>query len=171
MAHARTARPCHNAPLWRRMPVRGILSAATGGVSHGETLPIGRYFAPVPDRFRLRAPVGALAHRTKEFDRRRKIAALAATMLVAGGLTAVTVAPASAADVCRTSVNTWANAQAIDRAWIRLDLSTFNCNKVVIKHYAKPAGGPAYWTSAFESVWIAETYYAPELINRSWWTY
>jgi hypothetical protein len=119
----------------------------------------------------LRAPVVAPNSRTKEFDMRRKIAALAATMLVAGGLTAATVTPASASDVCRTSVNTFADAQAIDWTWITLDLSTFNCNYVGIKHYAQPAGGPAYWTSEFTSVWYANTYYAPQLVNRSWRTF
>ena len=99
---------------------------------------------------------------------RRKIAALAATMLVAGGLTAVTVAPASAVGVCAYSVNTWANAQSIDRAWIRLDQATTGCTMVAVKHYAKPAGGPAYWTSESQDSYFAETYYAPELINRAW---
>ena len=100
--HARTARLCHVTPLWRPKEVCRYV----------------RVSPPVPDRYGLRARFRALAHRTKEFDLRRKIAVLAATTLVAGGLTAAAAAaaaaaPASASDVCKTSVNTFANAQAL----------------------------------------------------------
>ena len=102
---------------------------------------------------------------------RKKIAALAATMLVAGGLTAVTVAPASAYGVCKTSVNTLANAQAMDSTWINLDVSTFLCTNVGIKHYAKPAGGPYYWTEEDTSPYYAYTTWHPELLSRAWRTF
>ena len=79
-------------------------------------------------------------------------------MLVAGGLTAVTVAPASAGSCSYILVKNYSED------WASVTRAGGNCSQVGVRHYAKPSGSaPAYWTSWFYDTDYKKTYVAPEL--------